>query len=236
MPRVSKIKWRDKDVKELQRLVKNFNAKLSRVQRKKPGDVEFLPEKLTVKGVQAEVTTRAEFKRRISSFKRFAERGAEQVVTAPAGFKVTKFAVKEAKENTRILNIIKAKKRKKLGLTPEKGVESQIENLALKPRKFELGKSREAFEKMEETLKRQLSVAEDEKALQRYKDNYLKGIAELGGRESEILERIKALDNKTLFDLTVDNPKLTIDFHYDDEFSEDTRADEILAEWEFVLS
>lgn len=235
MPKQPNIKWRDKDVKELQRLVKNFNAKLNRIQRKKPEDVEFLPEKLTVKGLRSEISTRAEFKRQVSTFKRFAKRGAEEVVTAPAGFKLTKFAIAEAKNQTRIVNIIKAKKTERLELTPEKGVESQLENLSLRPRKFDLGKSRKAFEKMQETLKRQLSAFENEKALQSYRDNYLKSIAELGGREAEILEKIKGLSNQELFDLTVKNPKLTIDFHYDDEQTEDTRADQILTEWDFIL-
>lgn len=235
MPRVSKIKWRDKDIKELQRLVKNFNAKISRVQKKDPSKAEFLPDKLKFKELKESIGTRAEFKRQLSTFKRFAQRGSEQLVTAPAGYQLTKFALKEAKEQTRILNIIKAKKRKRLELTPEKGVEAQLENLALRPRKFTLGKSREEFAKMEESLKRQLSTLEDEKALQNYRDNYIKAILELGAKGSPIIEKIKNLDNKTLFDISVQNPFLNIDFHYDDEFDVDSRVEQILSEWEFEL-
>lgn len=235
MPRVSKIRWRDKDVDELQRLVNNFNAKVTRAQKKNPENADLLPDKLKVRDLRKTITTRAEYKRQLSTINRFLQRGSEDIVTAPAGFKLTKYSIAEAKEQTRILNIKRAYERKRLGITPQKGVESQLENLALRAKKFNLGKSKKEFEKLQESLKRQLSAKQNEEALIRYKENYIKAIKELKDFGADELAIIEALDPRDLFERSVQNPKLVIDFHYDDEFDEQTRAEAILDEWRFEL-
>lgn len=237
MAKKPKIRWRNKDVKELQRLVKNFNAKVTRAEKKNLEKANLLPEKLSVKELQRDILTRQELNREISRINRFLKRGSETIVTTPAGYELTKFSIEQTKEETRIANIIKAFDRKKLEITAEKGVEGERKKLALEPKKFRFGKTQEEFFKFAETVERQLRSSYTTKALERYKQNYLKGLLQIGAdKRKQIFKLIENMDARELFELTVGNAKLLIDFMYDEDQSEETRGNQILAEFEFQLS
>lgn len=98
MSREYKIKWRDSDLKELNRVVKNFNAKLSRLEKKNPDQAQYLPkfwkngvdengsqiveftDRLTVTQLKELINTRRDFNREINALKRFSRRGAEEII------------------------------------------------------------------------------------------------------------------------------------------------------------
>ena len=68
------IKWNESDGAELRRTVKNFNAKISRLQKKyndDPKKLSALPEKVSVKQIKDLVATRQDLKRELNSLQRF---------------------------------------------------------------------------------------------------------------------------------------------------------------------
>ena len=55
------IKFRDKDVAELKRVVKNYNEKIRRVSERNPEIAQFQPEKVSFKNLKQQTTNRKDF-------------------------------------------------------------------------------------------------------------------------------------------------------------------------------
>ena len=112
MSRQSKIRWKPNDEQELRKTVKNFNAKIKRLEKKDPKNKNALPEKVTLKQLKNTIHTRQDFKRELNSLKRFSERGAETLVSVPNNkynLKITKWQKTEMNRRAAIIN----RKRKK---------------------------------------------------------------------------------------------------------------------------
>ena len=130
MSKQHKIKWRESDNKELARVVKNFNAKLARIEKKNPEYSKYLPKfsktvydedigediivftnRLTVNQLKELINTRQDFNREINALKRFSRRGAEEIVEIPGtdnNIKTTKWQRTEMRR--RLVNINKIRK------------------------------------------------------------------------------------------------------------------------------
>ena len=88
------IKWTPDDDKLVSKTVKNFNAKITRLEKKYPEMKGALPERMSVKLLKELISTRADLNREINSLKRFTQRGAEQLVDVPDNnynLKITKW-------------------------------------------------------------------------------------------------------------------------------------------------
>lgn len=68
------IRWRDEDSRELSRVVKNFNAKITRLAKQDPANARFLPEKVSVSDLKDVIKSRSDFNREIKSLQRFTQR------------------------------------------------------------------------------------------------------------------------------------------------------------------
>ena len=77
------IRWKQDDNQELRKAVKNFNAKISRLEKKDPQNKEALPEKITVKQIKELISTRQDLKRELNALQRFSKRGAEKIIEIP---------------------------------------------------------------------------------------------------------------------------------------------------------
>lgn len=77
------IKWRGSDYAEIKRVVKNFNAKVSRLKKKNPSQANAYPEKVTFNEIVGLIHTRNDFKRELDRLKRFSRKGSEELVTLP---------------------------------------------------------------------------------------------------------------------------------------------------------
>ena len=103
MPRYNKIQWRDSDEQELRRVVKNFNAKLARLEKKNPSEAKYLPkfakteiinneefvtftDRLSVSQLKELIHTRQDLKRELNALRRFSKRGAEQIIQIKKGY------------------------------------------------------------------------------------------------------------------------------------------------------
>lgn len=109
-----RIKWTDSDNKELKRVVKNYNAKISRLEKKDPKLKNILPEKTSVQEMRKLIDTRQDLKRELNALKRFSKRGAEKVVEVPDNdynLKITKW---QKEEMTRRVGVINRRREKRL--------------------------------------------------------------------------------------------------------------------------
>ena len=206
------IKWRESDYNEIKRVVENFNRKLQRVKKRSPEIADIQPSRLKVSELIKSIETRKEFNRLLKSIKKYSERGAEKPAEG-VEFKVTKYEYQKAKEELRILNIKKAYKRKQ---AKDTGLELTAEKMDnLRPKKF-LAKSKEEFEKLQESLERQLSAKFENEGLERYKQNYLKGLeTNFGSQGQELAKLLKDVNAKKLFQKTAYNIFASISFLYD---------------------
>ena len=71
MPKIYSIRWTKSDSEDLAKAVKNFNAKIKRLETKYPKTKNSLPQKVSLKEMKDLIKTRADFKREINALKRF---------------------------------------------------------------------------------------------------------------------------------------------------------------------
>ena len=121
MSKKSKIRWRDADEKELQRVINNYNAKLYRLAKNKPEMVDILPQRLTKKEAVKSIESRADFNRLVNSLQRFSKKGAEKPVVSKRGAKATQWEVNEFVHKQRIENARRTRERKKIEKEDEYG-------------------------------------------------------------------------------------------------------------------
>lgn len=80
----------DKDFnREIQRVVKNFNSKVKRLEQI---ENPFAPEQIKISELKEVYNDRRQLKRKLNQLRKFSERGAEEVLTTPGGVQITKWA------------------------------------------------------------------------------------------------------------------------------------------------
>ena len=110
MSRTHKIRWTDSDYRDLEKAVRNFNAKISRIAKKTPEIEKALPEKASVRELKRIITTRQDLKRHINMLKRFSKRGAETIEIAPGNEYNTKITKWQRIEMNRMKAIVNRQK------------------------------------------------------------------------------------------------------------------------------
>ena len=94
------IRYDKKLNSEINRVIKNFNQKITRLEKQ---ERELLPSKITKKELKSSVYTRDELRRKLKELERFSTRGAEDVITTSGGVRLTKYELNEIKrENARV--------------------------------------------------------------------------------------------------------------------------------------
>lgn len=71
------IQWRQEDSAALQKAVKNYNAKIKRIEKNDPLSRGLLPEKQTVRELRQGIRTRADFNRKLKELQSYTQRGGE---------------------------------------------------------------------------------------------------------------------------------------------------------------
>lgn len=238
-----KIRWRDSDSAELQRVIKNFNAKLNRLKKKSPEIAEYLPERLKKSDVIDSIGTRADFNRVLNSYKRFSKRGAEAPVKSSRGAKATEWEVSEFKHKQRIENARRTRERKKLneqevkrggkGTGVKRAEMGRLKDNALKPskKKFE-NLSQKEWELASKNIDRMLNASYRGKRLEEMRENYIKGLTEQGFLDDspEIEEYIRGVDPQTFYDTVQTDEEATFIF-YKSPLEYEARREEIIETW-----
>ena len=145
MAKQYQIKWREDDVRELNRVVKNFNAKISRLEKSQPEIAAFLPERVSAKELKGLINSRADLNRELNSLKRFSKRGGkqEEIVTVPGtdyDLKLTRWQKNEMARRVGTINRRRANRLEKLQNLEAK---SQGESLGYKVGDVGMGRVRD---------------------------------------------------------------------------------------------
>lgn len=133
------IRWTDSDNQELSRVVKNFNAKISRLAKANPKNKNVLPEKVSVRQMRELIKTRQDLNRELNALKRFSQRGAEKIVKVPGNdynLKTTKW---QKEEMIRRIGVINRKRKQRLKEINELEVELEHKGKKLGYSKKHLG-------------------------------------------------------------------------------------------------
>lgn len=123
MSKYYNIKWKQSDNEDLKKAVKNFNAKITRIEKKIDKQISqatdsktilelnqkknALPDRTSVKQMRELIDTRQDLKRELNALRRFSKRGAEEIVTIPNtdySIKTTKWQKNEMSRRTAIIN------------------------------------------------------------------------------------------------------------------------------------
>ena len=83
---------------EIRKVVANFNAKISRLERKHHAN---LPERVKVSELKETYFTRSDLKYRLKQLEKFSERGVEEIITTKGGATTTKYELAIMKQNIR---------------------------------------------------------------------------------------------------------------------------------------
>ena len=98
------IKWSENDEKELKRLVKNFNAKITRLNKKDNEVRGYLPQKVSYAQLRDSVQTRSDLniaKRKLESF---TKKGSEKLVSTGKGLTMTKWEKQQGRQTKQRFN------------------------------------------------------------------------------------------------------------------------------------
>ena len=133
MSKYHKINWRESDIEELTRTVKNFNAKINRLSKKNPDIAVALPEKIKASELKKLITTRQDLKRELNALRRFSKRGAEKIVIADGTDEELKITKWQRTEMNRRVGIINRRRKARL---------DELTNLEMKSRGESLGYTR----------------------------------------------------------------------------------------------
>ena len=117
MSRKYNIRWRETDEQELKRVVKNYNAKLSRLAKKDPDIKNALPEKVSAAQLRDMIETRQDLNRELNALRRFSQKGAEELVEVPDNdynLKITKWQKEEINRRVGVINRTRQRRLEKL--------------------------------------------------------------------------------------------------------------------------
>lgn len=143
MSRRHNIRWNNSDVAELNRVVKNFNAKLNRLAKKNPQTKNVLPDKISAAQLKELINTRQDLKRELNALKRFSKRGAEEIIEVPENdynLKITKW---QKTEMNRRIAIINRRRKDRLERLANIEATSRGESLGYKRSDIGMGKATE---------------------------------------------------------------------------------------------
>lgn len=222
MAKYYKIRWTDEDTEELSKAVKNFNAKISRIAKRKPSIKNFLPDKVSVKKLKNLINTRNDLKREINALKRFSRKGAETIIKAPntsTNAYVTKWQKEELIRRVAIVNRKRRERKEYLYQLPAKsrgedlgytlgqalefvgmGKVQEVELLPIKAFTMSMTPT-EIRKKHLSTIIQTQSDYFTKKDYQ-LRENYLKGILTHYNEEdvADVIEKIKSIDIKEFLD------------------------------------
>lgn len=74
MSKQPNIRWRKRDQDDLRKAVKNFNAKITRLERSRPELASVLPDRVSVKDLHGSIKSRKEFNSKMHKLRDFAKR------------------------------------------------------------------------------------------------------------------------------------------------------------------
>lgn len=109
--------WREDDEKAISQAVKGFNAKIAKISKADPKNAAALPEKMTVKQLKRNISSRQDLRKTLKALERFSKEGAEELVEIPGNnynLKLTKWQKEEMERSAARVNKERGKRREEL--------------------------------------------------------------------------------------------------------------------------
>lgn len=237
------------DNKELQKAVKNFNAKIDRLKKKNPGDAAALPEKVKVKEVKQLIKNKKDLQREVNSLKRFSERGAEKIVVLPDNkynLKVTKWQKDDMKRRAKAVNRKRARRLEqikdldmthrgeKTGYKKGEFGMSKAEEVELRPvNAFHYDQSRKDLKRKHKTLQKESTSEYWNIAEALMMENYKQALREnfrLDDVQS-IIDEIDRIGFKEFYKIFSAEGANFEDLYYDDEEQYQAYVTKLKSQW-----
>ena len=209
MSKTPKIRWRESDLNELQRIINNFNARLATQQKNNPG-AEYLPERAKKSEAVKSIYSRKDFNRYIAKLERFTAATAKPTKKSKRGAVTTQWEHGEFLRNQRAVNRERAKLKKELegqevsiggeGTGYKKAQMSDFKEVSVRPdqKKFENMSQKEwkeASKLMDARLRADYTLDKKKKML----ENYIKGLIRQGFSD-DLLKMIASIDPEVFYE------------------------------------
>lgn len=220
MSKQSKIKWRVSDKQRLSRAIQQFNAKLTRLSKSKPELAPFLPKRVKVSEIMNKIATRQDFNREVKSLERFLRKGMESPVLSKSGIMTTKWEKLEIGYKVREINRRRKIEREQANVSTYKGTMGTIKANNLLPKQYDINKIRARdWAKFIESVEKQVKSSYNYEKILLYHRNYktaIKNNFRNATFRENLLAIVDAIDPEWLYNIYYEEPRLQIDFNYDE--------------------
>lgn len=222
------MKYSKADNKRIANAVRNFNRKIDRRAKNPKYAGVILPQKQTVKGIKERIEKRSDLQRELNVLSRAGKKDAFKIIENESGLRYTNY---QKRENSIKVATINRKRSLELRRQAEKMVtaggmatgqkrgqmwSNRDEELRTKKNRTSKARTRGEFEKFNANLEKLTNPKYDKEKMQRYKDNYKKGLLDaLGGFAKDLIPLVDQIDGEKLLDLFYENQEASIDFIYD---------------------
>lgn len=185
--------------KEIQKVVKNFNAKITRLEAT---EQEILPDKTSVKELKTIYKDRRQLKRKLKQLRKFSEKGMEKVLITPGGAEMTQWEYETGRADYTMVKRRLGKKVKLEGVIKSPYLKREETQNAID----KLDEMKKSFKDLSQSELEAIKTMLDKEIKNRYyedifKRNFLaKFEATLrdGGYSSEIIEQFKTMSGEEL--------------------------------------
>lgn len=222
MPEIARIKWRQSDADKLKKLIKSYNAKLTRLAKRNPENVQYYPPKVTYTRLRQSIQTRKELNENIRVMRNFTKKGMEQLVTNPHGVTVTKWELHETRVRVQRINRSRAAEAARAQISPEAGNMGTIKSNSLLPKKFDFGRisSPKEWEMFLRTVNHQSQPGYYDKMHEIYRQNLLKAANERFGEGNMITQLLEMFTTDQLVDMYYQDTTIIPEYVYSKEDAE----------------
>ena len=203
------IRYDKKLNQEINRVIRNYNQKIKRIEKYAESYLYHLPDTISKKTLKQNVYTRTELRRKLAELKRFSERGAEKSMQLEGGYVLSRFEFENLKrESSRVKRNISREIKRLENEKPTVFGKSQSKTFAqmgdtyylnLKAKRQALEKSiqnlkNEEFKKYKEFVYKVGRSQEYQTSL--FRENYKKMLTDLGYYTGYNKDKLKELESK----------------------------------------
>lgn len=212
-----KIKWSKNDARKVANLVRQFNAKITRILKKNPSIASALPNRMNSQAIQKMYSqlNRADFNRWVNSTMRFLKKGADEIVTTKAGVKTTRWQLNEIRYNLQRINAERRARMERLQPSTRKGTMGAIKELELQPRRnLSQNIPDQYWEQYVRGIEKQVLSSYRTGRAEQYKRNYLTAMRTALGDQPELEEILAQIPAETVAEAYAQDPDLSINYLY----------------------
>lgn len=212
MPRKNNgTKWTTDELREIQRLVRRYNAKRRRV-IKDELLAPYQPETISMRNMRS--LSKKEARIQINNMKRYLKKGAEQLRTSKGGAVASRYQIDTARAEVKRINRAREREYKRLAPSHYKGNVHVVEEANLSPMHMKWNNANmENWTRFMRSAKKQAMPSYSNEKLELYKANYLKAMRN-EHLPSWLIQEIANLDARTVVNALYDNPVLEIGYLY----------------------